>query len=158
MARSRFHPLCKALLAGLLLSVSGAYAQLGGNRTEAKNCAQAVAGSVTNSTLTTICGISPAILEALVEEFKQARADTQALTASLGNNIALLREKLDLSNQQIFAAFKILGEKNVKPEDVQGRLIDVFLEVQRLRSLAELQPGDSPNVLPLRQKAKKILG
>src|SRR5262245_30288777 len=123
--------LCLSCVAafGLWLAVSGAHAQQG--QVKADSGGIAIGGSVSHSTInigayrertsplvaiggsvshsTINIGLSQEKVEELVRDSKRP---LEELTAQQRENIALLKEKLDLSEGQVRRALDIIGEAN----------------------------------------------
>ena len=114
-------------LAGTLAlwPVSAAVAELFGSSADAKNCAQAIAGSVSASTITNICGISPETLDAIVQEFKKGRKTLQDLADERKAAADDVRQILALNEGQMRTALTILGEKNVPREQLATKFVEI---------------------------------
>src|SRR6478609_4969401 len=80
----------------------------------------AIGGSVTSSTV--IIGIPQEKVDELVRD---AKRPLEELTTQQKENIALLKEKLDLNVSQVRAALGILGENDVPPERLTAKLVEI---------------------------------
>ena len=129
--------------------------------TEAKNCAVAIAGSVDAAQISNVCGVPPELLAVIVEEFKQAKEALQDSNKTLQEladerkgTVENVRQTLDLTNGQIRAAFEILGETNIPAEQLASKLVEIAQNLKELRSIAFVQPGDTPEITSLKQQAQ----
>jgi len=94
--------------------------------TEARNCAIVVAGSVSGaSNVTNVCGIPPELLRAIVEELTKSNKVLQDLAEERLQAVQRIQQALELTNGQISAAFALLGEKHVPPEQLATRLVKI---------------------------------
>src|SRR5215470_1812071 len=105
-------------------------------------------GGVT--TQSNVAGIPQEHLEQLLQPLKQ-------LTKTQEKLIAKLEAELDLNYGQIRAAFDILKEKNVPPERLGQKLIEIAKQFKELQSIASIQPGDDPKVSALKAEALKAI-
>ena len=106
----RYLPFVAAL--GICVFASNSYAQ----RIKSETGCVAVGGSVTSSTI--IIGIPQEKVDELVREGKRP---LEELTAQQRENIALLKEKLDLNERH--AALGILGENDLPASAIAARTI-----------------------------------
>src|SRR6266496_6045082 len=104
----------------------------------------AIGGSVTGSTV--IIGIPQQKVDELVRD---AKRPLEELTAQQRENIALLKEKLDLNGQQVRAALAILGENDISPERLTAKLVEIAQRFKELQATASAQPGDDPKIAAL---------
>jgi len=112
----------------------------------------AVGGSVTSSTI--IIGIPQEKVDELVRDAKRS---LEELTAQQRENIALLKEKLDLNVSQVRAALGILGENHVPPKRLAAKLIEVADRFKALQATASDQPSDDPKIAALKTDAQKAI-
>ena len=75
------------------------------------------------------------------------RRPLEELTAQQRENIALLKEKLDLNERQVRAALGILGENNIPPEQLAAKLVEIAERFKDLQATASAQPGDNPAII-----------
>ena len=112
-----------------------AVAQLLGDRIEATNCAAAVGGSVTNSTVNVVCGIP-------YEQFSQLMG--LAVSGRPGDYTELLH-RLDalipaaspVRAEAIGRFFTILRQADVPPEQLEAKLIEIAQRYQDLLARVE---------------------
>lgn len=129
-------------------------AQLLGSRTEATSCAAAIGGNVSGTTISVVCGIPAEILDKLV------RARTELLEEVVSANretISLLKQTLNLNERQIRAALDILGEKDIPPEQLAAKLVEIAERYKELLAFAAGQPGDTPAIAALKAEAQKAI-
>jgi tetratricopeptide (TPR) repeat protein len=112
----------------------------------------AIGGSVTSSTV--IIGIPQEKVDALVRD---AKRPLEELTSQQKENIALLKEKLDLNERQVRAALGILGENDIPPERLAGKLVEIAERFKGLQATASAQPGDDPKIAALKADAQKAI-
>ena len=125
----------------------------------------AISGSVSSSTIST--GIPQEKVDALVRD---ARRPLEELSAEQRENIALLKEKLDLNERQVRAALGILGENDIAPERLGAKLVEIAEGFKALKAATALashtrgasptasaQPGDNPKITALRADAQKAI-
>jgi tetratricopeptide (TPR) repeat protein len=112
----------------------------------------AIGGSVTNSTV--IIGIPQEKVDELVRD---AKRPLEELTTQQRENIALLKEKLDLNVSQVRAALGIVGENDVPPERLTGKLVEIAERFKELQATASAQPGDDPKIAALKTDAQKAI-
>jgi len=127
-------------------SNAAAYAQ----QVKADTGGVAIGGSVNSSTIN--IGIPPQKVDELVREGKRP---LEELTAQPRENIALLKEKLDLNLGQVRAALNIVGENNIPPERLGAKLVEIAERFKDLQTIASAQPGDSPAIVSLKAQAQK---
>jgi tetratricopeptide (TPR) repeat protein len=112
----------------------------------------AIGGSVTNSTV--IIGIPQEKVDELVRD---AKRPLEELTTQQRENIALLKEKLDLNVSQVRAALGILGENDIPPERLAAKLVEIAERFKDLQATASAQPGDDPKIAALKIDAQKAI-
>ena len=112
----------------------------------------AIGGSVSGSTIN--IGVAMEKVEELVRDRTRS---LEELTASQRDNIALLREKLDINERQVRAALAIVGEANVPPERLAQKLLEIAERFKALQATAAAQPGDDPRITALKTEAKKAV-
>jgi tetratricopeptide (TPR) repeat protein len=112
----------------------------------------AIGGSVTGSTV--IIGIPQEKVDELVRDAKRPLED---LSTQQRDNIALLKEKLDLNERQVRAALGILGENDIPPERLAAKLVEIAERFKDLQATASAQPGDDPKIAALKTKAQKAI-
>lgn len=112
----------------------------------------AIGGSVSSSTIN--IGIPQEKVDELVRD---ARRPLEDLTAQQRENIALLKEKLDLNERQVRAALGILGENDVPPERLAAKLVEIAESFKALKATALPQPGDDPKIAALKADAQKAI-
>src|SRR5262249_7971099 len=110
----------------------------------------AIGGSVTSSTV--IIGIQQEKVDELVRD---AKRPLEELTAQQRENIALLKDKLDLNASQVRAALAILGENDIPPERLAAKLVEIAERFKDLQATASAQPGDDPKIAALKADAQK---
>src|SRR5207245_9614350 len=106
----------------------------------------AIGGSVTGSTIN--IGVPPEQLAALVQQ----AAD---LSETQKKVIAKLEGELDLNQRQIRAAWGILGENDIPPERLAGRLVEIAERFKALQEAASAQPGDDTRIRPRNGTGRK---
>lgn len=139
--------------AALLLSFAFLLVRNNSQLTVAENCSIAIAGSVEGSDITNICGIPTELLAEIVAALNASKEDIEDLAEDRRKQIELLEQALDLTQGQILAALQILGETDVTREALAPTLIRVALQFQELRHLSELRPGDTDDIVKLKQEA-----
>jgi exonuclease VII small subunit len=112
----------------------------------------AIGGSVTGSTV--IIGIPQEKVDELVRD---AKRPLEELTTQQRDNIALLKDKLDLNERQVRAALGILGENDIPPERLAAKLVEIAERFKDLQATASAQPGDDPKIAALKTKAQKAI-
>src|SRR5215468_1896282 len=112
----------------------------------------AIGGSVTGSTV--IIGIPQEKVDELVRD---AKRPLEELTTQQRENIALLKEKLDLNLGQVRAALAILGENDIPPERLAAKLVEIAERFKDLQATASAQPGDDPKIAALKADAQKAV-
>src|SRR6476660_8801803 len=121
-------------------------------QTRAETGGIAIGGSVTGSTV--IIGIPQEKVDELVRD---AKRPLEELTTQQRENIALLKEKLDLNERQVRAALGIVGENDVPPERLTGKLVEIAERFKELQATASAQPGDDPKIAALKTDAQKAI-
>jgi tetratricopeptide (TPR) repeat protein len=112
----------------------------------------AIGGSVTGSTV--IIGIPQEKVDELVRD---AKRPLEELTTQQRENIALLKEKLDLNVNQVRAALGILGENDIPPERLAAKLVEIAERFRDLQATALAQPEDSPTIITLKAEGQKAI-
>src|ERR1700751_2251059 len=112
----------------------------------------AIGGSVTGSTV--IIGIPQEKVDELVRD---AKRPLEELTTQQKENIALLKEKLDLNVSQVRAALGIVGENDVPSERLTAKLVEIAESFKALRETESAQPGDDPKIVALKADAQKAI-
>jgi tetratricopeptide (TPR) repeat protein len=112
----------------------------------------AIGGSVSSSTV--IIGIPQQKVDELVRD---AKRPLEELTAQQRENIALLKEKLDLNERQVRAALGILGENDIPPEQLAAKLVEIAESFKALKATALAQPGEDPKIAALKTDAQKAI-
>jgi hypothetical protein len=133
----------------LLGSSISAAAQQG---VRADSGAIAIGGNVTGSTV--IIGIPQEKVDNLVRD---AKRPLEELTSQQRENIALLKDKLDLNERQVRAALGILGENDVPPERLAAKLVEIAERFKDLQATTSAQPGDDPKIVALKSDAQKAV-
>jgi tetratricopeptide (TPR) repeat protein len=147
--------LCFIAALGLCLAwPSISYGQVFGTRVEATSCGSAIGGNVTASNVAVVCGIPPEVLDALV---KSRTVVLEELVSAHRETISLLKGSLDLNERQIRAALDAVGEKNIPPERLAAKLIEIAERFRDLQATASAQPGDSPAIVSLKAEAQKAI-
>jgi tetratricopeptide (TPR) repeat protein len=136
-----------ALSVCFFASITAAYAQV-----RADTGSIAIGGSVTGSTV--IIGIPQEKVDELVRD---AKRPLEELTTQQRENIALLKEKLDLNVSQVRAALGILGENDIPPERLAAKLVEIAERFKDLQATASAQPGDDPKIAALKTDAQKAI-
>src|SRR5262245_47446337 len=111
-----------------------------------------IVGPVTSSTI--ITGVP---FEKVDELVRDAKRPLEELTTQQRENIALLKEKLDLNERQVHAALGILGENDIPPERLAGKLVEIAKRFKELQTTASAQPGDDPKIAALKTDAQKAI-
>ena len=135
-----------ALSIGLLTPVPFAQAQQPG--VQAESGSVAVGRDVRDLTIN--IGIPPEQLAALIQQ-------THDLSESQKKLIAELEAKLDLNQRQVRAALEILGEKDIPPERLAAKLVEIAERFKALQATALAQPGDDAKVAALKAEAQKAI-
>src|SRR5262245_2184837 len=109
-----------SIIAGLgmcfFAPITAVYAQ----QVKAETGGIVIGGSVTNSTVN--IGIPQEKVDELVRD---AKRPLEELTTQQRENIALLKEKLDLNERQVRASLSILGENDIPPERLAAKLVEI---------------------------------
>jgi tetratricopeptide (TPR) repeat protein len=103
---------------------------------------------------TVIIGIPQEKVDELVRDAKRS---LEELTVQQRENIALLKEKLDLNLGQVRAALGILGENDIPPERLAAKLVEIAERFKALQETASTQPGDDPKIAALKADAQKAI-
>jgi tetratricopeptide (TPR) repeat protein len=99
-------------------------------------------------------GVGPEQLHAL---FRHKAKDLEALIAAHNDTIALLKEKLEINEQQIRAALLAAGEKEVPPERLAATLAEIGERYRILRAPMTRDTDDGPEVARLKDRADKAI-
>src|ERR1700690_1313773 len=91
---------------------------------EMSNRAFGLGGTINQYSVT---GITPEELAALVRPYEELSETKKKL-------IARIEADLDLNQRQIRAAFEILGEANVPPEQLTAKLVGIAEQIKALRA------------------------
>jgi hypothetical protein len=99
----------------------------------------------------------PAVLDALVTSRTQTLED---LASAHHETIDLLKEKLDLNQRQSTPpwTFSARKTKNVPPERLASKLLEVAQRFKELQETAIGKPGDDPKIAALKADAQKAIG
>ena len=81
----------------------------------------------------------------------------EALTDAQQDTIKLLKEKLDLNEQQVRSALVILGEADVPPDRLAAKLVEIAEQYKVLRAAASSAVGDDPAVTSLKADAQRSI-
>jgi tetratricopeptide (TPR) repeat protein len=144
------HLLC--FIASLGICLFGLNAAADAQQIKADTGGIAIGGSVTGSTV--IIGIPQEKVDELVRD---AKRPLEELTTQQKENIALLKEKLDLNVSQVRAALGILGENDIPPERLAAKLVEIAERFRNLQATASAQPGDDPKIATLKADAQKAI-
>jgi class 3 adenylate cyclase/tetratricopeptide (TPR) repeat protein len=123
--------------------------------TEATDCVSAVGGSVTNSTVSVVCGIP-------YEQFSQLMAlavsgRPGAYTELLQRLDALVPASSQVRVQAIARFFAIVGEASVPPEQLEAKLVEIAQRYQELLARVETPSSTDPAVQQLKEQARAAL-
>jgi hypothetical protein len=143
----------------LLFAASGlpgaAEAKLLGNEAAAQNCASAIGGSVTDSSVTVICGMPNEQVVQLVAALSST--DQRAKTAALDLLRARLPGDTQFRIEAIARFFEILGHEAVEPD----RLADTFARIAEehldLRERLNVFQSADPEIDAYREQAAAAL-
>jgi outer membrane PBP1 activator LpoA protein len=91
------------------------------------------------------------------ELVRQRTLPLEELTTQQRENIALLKEKLDLNERQVRAALRILGENDVPPEQLAAKLVEIAERFKALEAPASAEPGDDPRIAALKADVQKAI-
>ncbi len=100
---------------------------------------------------TVVIGIAQEKVDELVRD---AKRPLEELTTQQRENIALLKEKLDLNERQVRAALAILGENDIPPERLAAKLVEIAERFKVLQETASAQSGDDPKIVALKTDAQ----
>jgi hypothetical protein len=131
--------LAAVLSIGLLTPAPLAQVQQPGVRAESDSVA---AGRDIRDSIITI-GIPPEQLAAVIQQGHD-------LSESQKKLIAELEAKLDLNQRQVRGALDILGEKDIPPERLAAKLVEIAERFKALQATALAQPGDDAKVAALK--------
>ena len=99
-----------------------------------------IGGSVLPGSTTVIIGIPQEKVNELVRDAKRR---LEELTAHQRDDIARLKERLDLNERQLRAMLGILGENDIAPEQPAGKLVEIAERFKDLRARASAQHPDA---------------
>src|SRR6516165_5360235 len=71
--------------------------------------------------------------------------------------IANLESQLDLNQRQIRAALEILGENNIPPERLAGKLVEIAERFEELQLNVASQSGDDLKITALKADAQRAI-
>jgi tetratricopeptide (TPR) repeat protein len=108
----------------------------------------AIGGSVSGSTITV--GVTEEMRAAFVRPYEEL-SETQKKV------IVRLEDELELNKRQIRTAFEILGEKDIPPERLAAKIVEIAESFKALRETASAQPGDDPKIAALKADAQKAI-
>ena len=147
-------PLALAVI--LTLVAQPVSAQLIGSRSaQATGCASAVVGDVRDTTITTVCGMSPEQVLELVRLAVSPQAGERAeLMARLS---ALIPASSQLRVEAIAKFFQLLGEAPVEESQLADRFAQLAAEHRRLVEDVKSLRVNDPEVQSLRQQAAAAL-
>src|SRR3954447_3581396 len=149
------HLLCLTTAIALLWGGPVAHAQE--RSTQAECGSVGIGGAAVGNTVritNVVCGIPPEQLEGLIRE---KTLDLQDLSATQRQMISNLQKELDLNQRQVRAVFDILGEKDIPPERLPAKLVEIAEHFKELRATAAVQPGDDPKVAVLKTEAQNAI-
>jgi len=136
-----------ALGIGFLACITAGHAQV-----RADSGSIAIGGSVSGSTV--IIGIPQEKVDELVRD---AKRPLEELTTQQRENIALLKEKLDLNERQVRAALGILDENDIPPERLTAKLVEIAESFKALKVTTSAQPGDDPKIAAVKTDVQKAI-
>jgi tetratricopeptide (TPR) repeat protein len=94
-----------------------------------------------------ICGIPAEQLEDIVRNRTQLQEKV----------IKLLEEKLELNNRQVRTALDIVGEREVPPERLGEKLLEIAGRFKTLQTSAAVQPDDDSKIASLKAESLKAI-
>src|SRR5262249_21112480 len=100
---------------------------------------------------TVVIGIPQEKVDELVRD---AKRPLEELTTQQRENIALLKEKLDLNERQVRAALAVLGDNDIPPERLAAKLVEIAERFKVLQETASAQSGDDPKIVALKTDAQ----
>ena len=121
-----------------------------GNELNASGCSIAVGGDLTESDVEIICGIPPKIFEKLINRYESALEDKDEI-------LILLREKLQLNERQIEAAFEAAGSEGVSAERMGEKLLEIAQQYKNLQTKFQELSDDSAEIKQKKASASKAL-
>ena len=149
--RVQYWRLTVATAALVLQFSSVAQAEQGSVKAESSGIA--VGGNVSGSILT--IGIPSEQLEHLVATRTKELTERSEEQKKL---IDRLEKDLDLNERQISAALEIVGERNITPERLADKLVEVAQRFKALQEqIASTQPGDDTQIVALKADAQKAI-
>jgi hypothetical protein len=99
-----------------------------------------------NAPVTISTGVTPEMLAALTRPWEE-------LSESQKKEIAKLQGDLDLNQRQVKRALEILGERDVPPDRLAAKLVEIAGKFKDLRTAAAAQPGDDSKITALKAEA-----
>jgi hypothetical protein len=141
-----------AVLIGVLIFGSNSFAQVTQGQVKAETGGVAIGGGVRESNI--IIGVPAERIDELVRERTKPLED---LSASQKQTIVLLKGNLDLNERQIRAALETVGEKDIPPERLAAKLIEIAQKFNDLKSASTAQPGDDAEIEALRQQVQAAI-
>lgn len=143
----------RVLAAGFvaLLAVGAVQAGVLGT-VEAKGCAAAIGGSVSGA-VTVICGIPPENSRPLSKK-GPSRSKTWP---PLKDKPSPRSRRSSTSTRLRLAALDTLGEKNIPPERLAARFVEIVEQFKELRSSAVPQPGDDAEIIALKSQVQQAI-
>jgi tetratricopeptide (TPR) repeat protein len=103
-----------------------------------------------NAPVTISTGVTPEMLAALTRPWEE-------LSESQKKEIAKLQGDLDLNQRQVKRALEILGERDVPPDRLAAKLVEIAGKFKDLRTAAAAQPGDDSKITALKAEAQKAI-
>ena len=88
------------------------------------------------------------------EALQDSNETLQELADERRETVENVRQTLDLTNGQIRAAFEILGETDIPSEQLASKLVEIATRFKDLQSIAATQPGDTPEIISLKEQAE----
>src|SRR3954447_18234518 len=145
----------KRLLCLIVLAIfwAGPVAYAQQRPVQAQDGSVAIGGPAIGNTIK-IEGVSYAKLE---EAVRNATRPLEQLSSSQQQVILLLQEKLDLNQRQVRTALDIVGEKDIPPERLAAKLVEIAERFKALQATAAAQPGDDPQVTALKAEAQTAI-
>jgi tetratricopeptide (TPR) repeat protein len=140
-----------AVLAGGIYFVQPATAQLFGSSIQAQGCAFAAGGNVSESTIRIVCGIPPdefaAIIAAAADPLRKLNQEQQV-------KVDELTRQLGVNEEQLRTFFTIIGEAEVRPEQIGAKLVQIAGSYRELLTRLNTPASENQRVETLKQQAK----
>ena len=143
----RFYSL---VVVGAAVFNSNSIAQAQQGQIRAETGGTAIGGNIVNSQIHD----SPEEIERIVKLRAQPLQD---LAEAQKGIIKRLESDLDLNERQIRAALDIVGEKNIPPERLAAKLVEIAKKFNDLKSASAAQPGDDAEIEALRQQVQAAI-